>query len=888
VSENLPLEGVDTMRIHRWIVLLASWLVPGALRAEWRAEWHGELDHRETARAQWARRHLHFRLDLIRPSVGAFWDALWLQSSRWYSLRLFGRHWRMAFAAILSLSVAIAATVIGFASYNALLLRPPGVGDPSSLLLIHAQNDAETFGSMSYAEYDDYGNRTQAFAEIAAFPYGISSITFKAVGRSEQVVATQVSNNFFRVLGVAPRLGVLTFRGSPPEGVDDIVVSAAFWRKLGSDPGIVGTSASLNDQRVTIVGVAPATFGGMTLVWEPQIWMSLKAAERILGSSPNVLSDRTQRWLHPIGRLKPGVTRAQALADVKRVASQIERDHPGLEKSRSATLTTVTVTPAGDRSWVSMIVGGLVLIVLLTLIVACANVTNLLLGLSTSRRHEMLVRAALGASRVQLVVPLLRESLVLGLVAAAIGYGAGSAILAKAPAFTPSLGGFWPAPSMDFRPDALVFAATLIVAIVAGIGVGLPPALRAASDGLAGSINRELSAGEPRKARVRQVLVVIQMAVATVVLVGVGVSIRSFITLQQVPLGFSARHLMFAGVDLRRSGFDARTGPAFYDRMRQRVAGMPGVEAATVADDPPLAGFPNDHVATEGEPTPPDGHGAETPYSVVDASYFSTLGIDVLQGRTFDSRDRPGGPEVVVINATMARQRWPGLDSIGQGLRIENGNRLVHVIGVVADGKYEDVTESQLPFMYFALAQHYLPDITVIARPRGQAVLPPDTITRALIDMHPAIVLGGIGAMTLDDLLGLSLLLPRTIVAINLIFGILTLALAVLGLYSTVFYSVSQRTKEMGIRTALGAQPRDIFTLVLRQTGWVALAGAACGVAAGMALLPLASSIFYGIGPVEPVVIGVVALTSVMVAVATTYAVARQWMGLSSIEMLRQ
>jgi ABC-type antimicrobial peptide transport system permease subunit len=353
-------------------------------------------------------------------------------------------------------------------------------------------------------------------------------------------------------------------------------------------------------------------------------------------------------------------------------------------------------------------------------------------------------------------------------------------------------------------------------------------------------------------------------------------------------LGFSARHLFFVGVDLRRSGFDARTGPAFSERMRRHVAELPGVEAATLADNPPLAGFSHDHVATEGEPLSPDGHGSETPYSVVDASYFSALGIELLQGRTFDSRDKADGPEVVVINATMARQRWPGRNPIGQALRIENGNRPVQVIGVVSDGKYEDITEPQRPFMYFALAQHYLPDITVIARPRQAAPLPRETILKALADVQPEIVLGGIGAMTLDDLLSLSLLLPRAIVVTTVTFGVLTLALAVLGLYSTVFYSVSQRTKEMGIRMALGAQSRDIFALVLRQTGLVAVAGATLGAGAGMALLPLAASIFYGIGAIEPVVIGLVSIVSIMVALATTYAVARQWMGLSSIEMLRR
>ena len=534
-----------------------------------------------------------------------------------------------------------------------------------------------------------------------------------------------------------------------------------------------------------------------------------------------------------------------------------------------------------------MMLGGLVLVVLLTLIVACANVTNLLLGLSTSRRHEMLVRAALGASRVQLVVPLLRESLLLGLVAAAIGYVAGYTILAKVAAFTPSLGGFWPAPTMDLRPDAVVFAATLLVAIAVGLGVGLTPALRAASDGLAGSINRELGAGEPRKARIRQVLVVIQMAVATVVLVGVGVSIRSFINLGEVPLGFSARHLMFTGVDLRRSGFDARTGQCSTSgcarlsrrcrtskpshlQTRRRCSGFRTTRSRPKASHRPrTATALRRRFRSWTRPTSRPWHRRPSRPHVP----LPRQGRQP-RGRRHQCDDGP---------AALARR---GSDRPGAADRERQPSRPRH--RGRPDGKFEEITESQLPFMYFSLAQHYLPDITVIARPRRFATLARDAITVALADMHPKIVFGGIGVMTLDDLLEISLVLPRTIVGVNLVFGVLTLALAIFGLYSTVFYSVSQRTKEMGIRTALGAQPRDIFTLVLRQTGWVAVTGAALGVASGMALLPFASAIFYGIGPAEPIVIGVVSLASTTVALSTTYAVARQWMGLSSIEMLRQ
>ena len=526
-----------------------------------------------------------------------------------------------------------------------------------------------------------------------------------------------------------------------------------------------------------------------------------------------------------VGRLRPPFTVTQASTDVQLIAAALAHDHPGTNKDHFAVLTPLSVTPPGDRGWAAMILGALVLIVLLTLVVACANVTNLLLGLATSRRHEMLVRATLGASRLQLVLPLVRESAVLGLVSGILGYAAAWAALTKLASFKPSLGAFLPSLSLDLRPDALVLLTTLAIALVAGVAVGLTPALRGAADGLSGSITRELAIAEPRKTRLRSVLVVIQMAVATVVLVGIGLAIHSLVNLQHVPLGFSARHLVFGGIDVKRSGYDARTGPAFYERMRERLLATPGVEAVTLASDAPMTGNPTDHVVAEGDPPPADGHGAATPYAVVDEHYFDTLGIRLLEGRTFDSRDQPGRTEVVVVNATLARRHWPGRDPLGRRLHIENGQRMVEVIGVVPDGKYDDIDEDQQPFMYFSLAQHYLPMITVIARSNG----PRDTVMRALAGPGSDVVFGGIGLMTLDDLLGLSLLLPRTIAGATMVFGALAFALAVFGLYSTVFYSVNQRRMELGIRTALGATPRHLLALVLRESGWVILAGAATG-----------------------------------------------------------
>ena len=872
------------MRPHRWIIDLASRLVPKGIRQEWRAEWEGELHHRESVGVRWSGRSRGNRLDLMRQSLGAVWDALWLQSSGWHSARVFGRHWRLALAAVLSLSVALTAIMIGFSAYDALLLRPPGVNQPASLRLVHLRTPSQAFDAASYPEYVAYREETRAFEDIAAFPYSISSISFTAGDRESQVVSTEVSSNYFRVLGIVPRLGTVDLRRSSTNDERDIVLSSGFWRRLGTDRDIVGRAAQLNGQTVRIVGVAPESFTGMLWAFEPDIWMSFETAERVLGVSPTELTDRRQRWLHMVGRLRPDANNAQALSDLQLISARITADHPETDKGRQPVITPISVTPPGERSWTRLILGTLVVVVLLILLVACANVTNLLLGLASSRRHEMLVRAALGASRIQLVIPLVRESLWLGGVSGLLASGAGWLALRRLSTFRLSLGPLVPVPTLKVSPDVLVLSATLLMALAAGVIVGLGPAIRGAADGLSGALTREITIAEPRKSRLWNGLVVVQMTVATVVLIGVGVSIRSLLNLQRAPLGFSARNLVFTNVpDVTRLGYDPHTGPAFFQRVREHLLATRGIEAVTFADTAPLLGYGSNYVLADGESPGRDGHGAETPYRVVDEHYFSTLGIALLAGRTFEARDRPDQAEVVVVNVTLAHRHWPGHDPIGQRLRIENGHRSVTVIGVVPDGKYGDVAEAPLPFMYFATAQHYLPSPTLIARTDG----PPDLVARSLSEMvGPNLPASPVP--TLDDALRLSLLLPRLSMSVIASLGVLALALAALGLYSTIFYAVSQRQMEIGIRMSLGATAWRLFMMVLRQTGGIALAGLLGGLAIGLALLPVVSSIFYGIRPLEPTVLAGVVFVSVALALGTTFLAVRPWTRLTAIDLLRR
>lgn len=801
--------------------------------------------------------------------------------------RRFLAHWRLMLTAVLSLAAAMTATVVGLGVFNAIMLRPPGVAGPGEVLSVYVRTPDEPFDSVSFEDYRYFRDHNRVFSGLAAYPFTIGGFTLADGDRREPVNGTLVSSNYFEVLGVQPLAGRLVFAGEDTTASDTIVVSQSLWQRLGADPAMVGRVVRLDHHAVTIIGIVPRTFGGMTLAWEPDIFVPLRTMQAVNGESPARMADRTARWLHPVGRLRPGVTVEQAQVDVDMLSRRLAADHPASDKDRVAFLTPTTIIPPSYRPTLRSVFGIVIAIVALTLIAACSNVTNLLLALATMRRHEMLVRTALGASRRQLMRPVLGESVLVGVLAGAIGFGLATLALQWLSSLRLMIGAGIPPPSLDLHPDLRLGVAILAIVLIAGLATGLVPAWRAASDGLAGSLNRESVAGGTHRARARHLLVVIQMAVATLILIGVGVSLRSLSNLQRVDLGFSARNLAIAGIDLRLSGYDEQHGPPFYDRAREALASLPGVESISIASEMPIgfAGGARDRVRGEHESRPANDRGVETSYAVVDSNYFSTLGITVLEGRTFDTRDTAASAEVIVVNRRMARERWPGENPIGQRLHIENGNRFARVIGVVADGKYEDIDEAPQPYMYFALRQHYQADVVVIARTSGRASAWIAPITQALTRLDPGLAFG---LRTFEDHMQLALLLPMFILATVSGLGALALVLAIVGLYGTVFYSVSQRRNEIGVRVALGAQPRDLFRMVLRQTARLALIGATIGVLVSLALQPIVASLFYGIRPVETLVIATVMTVSVSMAMATAYVAARPWTRMSALEMVRR
>jgi predicted permease len=522
-------------------------------------------------------------------------------------------------------------------------------------------------------------------------------------------------------------------------------------------------------------------------------------------------------------------------------------------------------------------------VVFLVLLAACANVINLLMGLATARRQEMLIRAALGASRGRLMGQLLRESAIICAVAGLIGFGLAWYGLGRLLAFRVVLFNGLPPLLLDFRPDLTVAGLTVAVILILTVAVGMVPALHSSIPNLAGALNGEIAVGGRRKRRARSILVVIQTAVCTLVLVGAGLCLRSIEYLKRVPLGFSARNLVFTYV----SGPEDTQPRSFYDAVRRETAALPGVTAVTLSTSLPLSqNGPPDRVVPEGKEDAKDQW--STVYSnIVDNNYFSVLGLPVLTGRAFTTSDTESSPEAVVINYTFARKYWPNEEPVGKRLRIQRGNRLVQIVGVVADSKYDDLDEPQLPYMYLAISQHpsEAADLGLTAATNGVPRLWVKPILNSIYKAHPSAfcILTG----TLEDQVDLALLLPRIIFACVSGFGLLALLLSMAGLYATTSYSVSERRKEIGIRIALGAQPRDLIASLLRQSTLVTVIGLALGLGMGVGMSSLLGSLLFGIRPVEPMVLVGVVLVTAAISLITAYLAARPWVKVDPLEAVR-
>ena len=809
--------------------------------------------------------------------------ALW--SSIRFSLRILKKHWKLTSIAVSSMALAMAAATIGFSVFNALLLRPPAVLEPDRLLTIYSSTPQEEFGGLCYDDYTFYRDHNEVFSGLTAFPYSIAMQPVVYDHRTKTGLTNAVSDTYFSVLGAQPLLGRGFARGDDDKPSALAVLSYSYWRWLGADPSIVGKTVSVNNVPLTVIGVMPKEFVGTIFSDLPDVWYPLSTD--VTGTHQGVTwrTDRTVRPLRMVGRLRPGVTREQALAKLQTISKQLAASYPATNKDRIARVTETRMLPEDSVSSARIISAVIFAIAGLVLFAACSNVANLLLALASTRRHEILVRAALGATRGQLIREVLLDSTLIAGAGGVLGFFLAFLGLRQLLQFKPYFPGFGAIPiTIDFRPDMTVIVATAALVFLVGMATGVVPGLYSSTPNLAGALSGEIAVGGTRKGRIRSSLVAAQVAVCTLVFIGVGLCFRSLHNLRQVDLGFATRNVAILSTDLQFHGTPDEQVRKLYANMREAASQTPGVESVSLAGDIPVSQNEGSVEQIHAGDSAPGAAGESVAFVVVDENYFSTLGIPLLMGRVFTSADAPKTPEVVIVNHWMAEKYWPGQNPIGKTVQIENGHRVATVVGVVADGKYVDIDEPPRPFMYFDLNQHYQGVVYLLARTKGTPRQWLTPLSAALQKAAPGLFFM---TLTIDDWLDFALFVPRITLFCIIGFGGLAFMLATVGLYGAVFYSVSERKKELGIRAALGASPHDLWNMILRQTSVVTATGVSLGIVGGSIANALVRSLLYGIRPVEWTVFSAVALTMGLITVLTAYSAARPWVRTDPMESVR-
>jgi predicted permease len=782
------------------------------------------------------------------------------------------RQWKLTAISVFSLTIAMALGVIALSLSNTVLLLGPSAPAPERLVTIYNRTAANPVEQVSYPDYEYYRQNSHIFTDIAAAPNSIGlNVDFNFGGREVKVVSRPVSENYFAVMGLRPYLGRFFAPGDDASKTHLAVMTWSCWIRLGADPNIIGKVVAGN----TIIGVTPRSFTGAFYGLNGDLFTTFAQYD----SGP-WRTQRGARRLMLTARLKPGLTQQQAQTEMTALAGQLATAYPKEDNDRRAVVTRATLMPPDAMPTARLMIAILLGLVLLVLLIACANVANLLLAAAVGRRQEAAIKLALGASRGRLVREFLTESTILCAFSGLLAFGIAAWLIANYSDFTvvfPMFGSY--SFALHLRLDAAVIAFTLVLMLIASAATGIAPALYASSPRLAQLLSGEIVVGGTRKAVRRNALVIVQIAVSTLVLVGMGLCQRNLYNLRHADLGFSARNLLGVTIYLEAEGYSETRGKAFLATLRRTLAALPGVETVSLAWDLPLLG--TSQVPVE---LPDGGKKISVAHTVVDTDYFRTFGIRLLAGRAFTAADRDDSPDVAVINHKLAGMLWPGQDPLGKAITAGEPAHRYTVVGVAADGKYLDLDEPQRPFLYLNLSQNYRGGISVIARTKGDPRLWVQPLAKAMRGLGLKIM---VNPVTFDEWMGLSLLTQRIAAACVAALSALGLGLAVIGLFGAVSYAVSERRRELGIRTALGARPGQLLQMILRQTLRIAGTGVLVGGLAGVVATTLLRSQFFGIGAVEWVVLLPVSATMLAVSLLVAYLSARPWVTVPPMDAVR-
>ena len=811
-----------------------------------------------------------------------------------YAVRGLRRNPLFTLTAALSLAIGIGANTTIFSIANALLFKPPsGVVEASRLVDIGRSQDGQGFDNGSYPNFLDIRSRNTTLAGVYAYRFGADPMSLGGRDGAERIYGGMVSTNYFAVLGTQAFLGRLfAEHDSEQAGAAPIaVLSYQFWqRRFNGDTAVVGQTLTLNGRPFAVVGVTPAGFHGTTVL-TADVWLPINMVGEVSPRrASSILTSRDSVWLVMGGRLKPGVSIGQAQAELAGIGQALEREFPNENRGKGIRVVASSPIP-GNGAPVAGFLGVLLGIVGLVLAIACANVAGILLARATARRREIAVRIAIGAGRWRLVRQMLVESTLLFLAGGAAGLALARVMTTLLVSLLPTV----PVPlDIALALDGRAVGFTLGLSLIAAVLSGLAPALHVSRSAVLSGLKSDT--GGPERQRLRHVFVVAQVAFSIMLVVGAGLFVRALQRAAEIDPGFDPRGLELAALDLSLGGYTEESGRLFASQLVERVRQVPGVESATLAAMVPLGlgGLGLGGLAVPGAPAVDGRRFIDADWNVVTPGYFHTMRMPLAAGRDFTDGDRDGTAPVVIVNETAARRFWPGVpapDVVGKALLQQaerpgtpGATRTLTVVAVARDSKYRSLGEDPRPFVYVPIAQQYMSRTTIIARAtHGQRLAP--EIRGLLASLNPNLPI--VAAQSFDDFASLGLVPQRIAASVSGSLGIVGLLLAAIGIYGVTAYMVTNRTREIGIRMALGAERRDAVRMVLRQGMLLTLVGAAIGLGLAAAVSRLLGSLLFGVAPADPLAYGGSALLFGIVGLVACYVPARRATQIDPMEALR-
>jgi predicted permease len=808
-----------------------------------------------------------------------------------YGARMLMKNPGFMIVAVITLALGIGANTAIFSMVDAFLLRPLPVADPAQINVLAFQQKHGNFQTQfSIADYRDIQNQTtEVFADVFAYQFGLDGLSVD--GKADRVMTNYVSGNYFSALGIKPALGrfILPSEGAVPGADPVMVLGYSYWQtRFGGDPGVVGRKVSVDGHPITIVGVAPKGFVGVYPILSVQGYLPLGMAT-IAGNPSDFMTNRQIRNDPILARLRPGVSLQQAHAVLAVVSQRLAREYPDSHKDLSVVaFPELHARPNPDPNNTVLVVGSLFLgLAVMVLLLACVNVANILLVRATVREREMAIRAALGAARIRLIRQLLTESVLLallgGVAGVLLGYW-GSSALGSINVQTDLPVHF------DFGFDWRIFSFATAAALLTGIIVGIVPAVRASRGNLSAILHEGGRGVVGGKNRLRSTLVVVQVAGSLMLLIIAGLFTRSLAQAQRTDLGFKPDHVLNLIMDPNEIGYNQAQTRDFYKNLLQRVRALPGVVSASTANATPMGYYNNfDSLTIEGYQPPPGQPLPGSLYNTISTDYFQTMGVPLLHGRTFTEADDENAQYVAIVSEAMAKNYWPDKDPIGRQFQMASDSKhSLVVVGVTGDVRYQGLIGPFSNMFYVPFLQHQIGNSLQVLQLRTAAA--PETmipeIERSIEALAPQLPVFDVQTMSqaLNTLNGLLFYKIGAVLAALL--GMLGLVLAIVGVYGVVSYAATQKTHEIGVRMALGAQPADVLKMIFREGLLIVGIGLVVGIAGALAAGQVVGS-FLTVSARDPLTYAIVTGTLMIVALSACFIPARRAMRVDPMVALR-